>query len=137
VIRLASESEVAAIEHARHGRDLDPAPSGSYRYAEPDRPLEDGEAYVVAQAFAEFVADDVAQRWVSYERFGDRVSLVEDATLSLIALAEETWAEDLIDLLADMRMGGIGVSRWALKSAPRRFELAPELEAGLAPLRRG
>lgn len=51
---------------------------------------------------------------------------------------ERPLGEDLIaDLLSDMRIAGLGVSRWALASAPRRIELTPDLEARLAPLRRG
>jgi hypothetical protein len=136
-IRLATKAEAGAIERARHGRELDPVPAGSYRYAEPDRPLEDGEAYVVSQAFVEFVDGQADQRWVSYERFGERVSRVEDATLDLLGLAQEAWAEDFSDLLADMRQAGLGTTRWELASAPRRIELAPGLEELLAPLRRG
>jgi hypothetical protein len=36
-----------------------------------------------------------------------------------------------------MRIARMSVSRWEFVSAPRRYELAPELEARLAPLRRG
>jgi hypothetical protein len=134
-IRLATEAEAGAIERARPGANLIPVPVGSYRYAEPDRSLEDGEAYVVSQAFVEFVDGQANQRWVSYERFGERVSLVEDATRDLLGLAQETWAEDLSDLLADMRQAGLGTTRWEPASAPRRIELAPGLEELLAPLR--
>jgi hypothetical protein len=63
------------------------------------------------------------------------VSVLEDATMALLAVVEET-TEDLIDLLADMRIAGLGVSRWGLTSAPRRIELAAELQARPAPLRR-
>ena len=136
-IRLATEAEVGAIERARHGRELDPMPAGSYRYAEPDGPLADGEAYVVSQAFVEFIADQANKRWESYERFGERVSLMEDATLDLLRLAQEAWAEDFSDLLAEMRQAALGTTRWELASAPRRIELAPRLENRLAPLRRG
>jgi hypothetical protein len=53
-----------------------------------------------------------------------------------LALVDEM-TEDLFDLLADMRIAGLGVSRWGLTSAPRRIELAAELQARPAPLRRG
>jgi hypothetical protein len=56
--------------------------------------------------------------------------------MNLLALAAETEADGLIDLLGDMGIAGLRVSRWGLMSAPRRIELAPELEARLAPLRR-
>ena len=135
-IRLATADEAGAIERARHSGTLEPEPTGSYRYAEPDRPLGSDEAYVVSQAFVEFVEDEAdLQRWMSYERFGDRVSLIEDATVDLRRFADEAWAEDMSDLLADMRIHGLGTSREELRSAPRRTELAPELQARLAPLR--
>ncbi len=38
------------------------------------------------------------------------VSVLEDATMALLALVDET-TEDLIDLLADKRIAGLGVSR--------------------------
>jgi hypothetical protein len=138
LIRLATEDEVEALERARGGSDFLPDPSVSYKYAAPDRPLGEGEVYVVSQAFVDFVDGEAEQRWRSYEHHGESVSAVEDATLELLKLAESTIAEDLVeDLLSDMRIGGLGVSRWALLSAPRRIELTPELEARLAPLQRG
>ncbi len=48
--------------------------------------------------------------------------------MALLALVDEM-TEDLFDLLADMRIAGLGVSRWELTSAPRRIELAAELQA--------
>jgi hypothetical protein len=135
-IRLATETEAEAVEGARHGRDLVPEPSGSYRYREPDRPLAHGEVYIVSQAFVDIASGVIEDRWESYEHHGDRVSTLEDATLPLLAIADKT-AEDLIELLGDMRIAGLDVSRWELMSAPRRVELGPELEARLAPRRRG
>jgi hypothetical protein len=67
------------------------------------------------------------------------VSVVEDATLDLVRLAQEAWDEDFSDLLADMRIHELGTSRWELLSAPRRLELAPDLvsmDAGGAGPRR-
>jgi hypothetical protein len=136
-IRLATKTEVRAMQRARHGRAFEPEPVGSYRYAEPDHPAASGEAYVVVQAFVEFARDEeVSQRWGGSQRFGERVSLVEDATLDLVRLAREAWDEDFGDLLGDMRIHELGISRWELLSAPRRIELAPDLEARLVPLRR-
>ena len=138
VIRLATQAEVRAMQRARHGRPVELEPVGSYRYAEPDRPAASGEAYVVSQAFVELAQDDgTNQRWGGYQRFGERVSLVEDATLDLVKLAREAWDEDFGDLLAEMRIHELGTSRWELLSAPRRIEITPDLEARLAPLRRG
>jgi len=46
--------------------------------------------------------------------------------------------DDLVsDLLADLRIAWHGVSRWEFVSAPRTYELDPELKARIAPLRRG
>jgi hypothetical protein len=56
--------------------------------------------------------------------------------MRLLALAEETAPEGLIDLLGDMGIAGLGISRWQLMSGPHRVELAPDLETLLAPLRR-
>lgn len=52
-----------------------------------------------------------------------------------LALAEETAPEGLIDLLGDMGVAGLGISRWQLMNAPHRVELAPDLKTVLAPLR--
>ena len=62
--------------------------------------------------------------------------LDRDATSELLEFADEVAQEGLIDLLGDMGIAGLDVSRWTLMSAPRRIELSPELESQLAPLRR-
>jgi hypothetical protein len=62
------------------------------------------------------------------------VSVPEDATMALVALVDKM-TEDLFDPLADTRIAGLGVSRWELTSAPRRIELAAELQARPAPRR--
>jgi len=137
LIRLATEGEAAAAERAVRGRDFVLEPPRSCTCTLPDYPIGSDEAYVVGQAFVEFVEGDAAQRWVSYEHHGHRVTLVEDATMALLAVADEV-AEDIAgDLLGDMRIAALGVSRWELISAPRWIELAWELEARLRPLRRG
>ncbi len=48
--------------------------------------------------------------------------------MALLGLVDEMTG-DLFDLLADMRIAGLGASRSELTSAPRRFELAAELQA--------
>ena len=58
-------------------------------------------------------------------------------TLEVLELAHDTTRDLVEDLMSDMRIEGLSVSRWEFVSAPRRFELAPELEARLVPLRRG
>jgi hypothetical protein len=136
-IRLATEDEVAALARARLGGDLDFEPSRSFRSVERDYPTVEDGVYVVSQAFVEFSDDEGAQRWDSAEFHGLAVSPARDATLELLRLSEETADNGLIELLSDMRIAGLKVSRWALMSAPRRIELDAELEASIAPLRRG
>ena len=135
-VRLATDAEVRAVAAARHGRGFVLTPARSYMFSEPDWPLAQDEALVVSQAFAEFVRDGSEDRWVSYEHHGNAVSTSRDATMELLRLADDT-AEDLIEILGDMRIAGLGVSRWQLMSAPRRIELDPDLVDRLAPLRRG
>ena len=50
-------------------------------------------------------------RFLVYQRFGECVSLVEDATLDLVRLAGDAWDEGFVDLLADMRIHELGTSR--------------------------
>ena len=76
------------------------------------------------------------QRWVSYEHHRLQIRTHQDATIPLLELARETALEGLIDLLGDMGIAGLGISRWHLMSAPHRVELAADLQAALAPLRR-
>jgi hypothetical protein len=136
LIRSATGEEVLAVEAARHGREfhLD-GPRNWSVDIEPAPPAAD-EALVVGQAFVDFEDDGTRHRWVAAEHHGHVVSLVRDATLDLLQLAKWAAEEGLIELLSDMGIAGLGVSRWALVSAPHRIELAPELEARLAPLRR-
>jgi hypothetical protein len=133
---LATDDEVEALKRAQHGRALRLEPTRSYRHVERPWPLGTNEVYVVSQAFVEFTDGGATQRWVSDEHHGHAVSVLRDATMDLLAIAGET-ADDLVDLLAEMRIAGLGVTRWELMSAPRRIELASDLEARLAPLRRG
>jgi hypothetical protein len=135
-VRLATDAEAQAVAAAHHGREFVLTPSRSFVFREPDWPLRQDEALVVSQAFVEFVHDGREDRWVSYEHHGHAVSTSSDATMELLRLVDDT-VEDLIDLLSDMRIAGLGLSRWELMSAPRRIELDPGLVERLAPLRRG
>lgn len=135
-LRLATDAEAQAAAAARHGREFVLTPARSFVFSEPGRPLAEDEALVVGQAFVEFVHDGREDRWVSFEHHGHAVSTSSDATMELLHLADDS-IEDLIDILGDMRIAGLGVSRWELMSAPRRIELDPELAERLAPLRRG
>lgn len=83
-----------------------------------------------------FSDDDGPQRWASYEHHGHQISTTQDATVALLDLARETATDGLIDLLGDMGIAHLGISRWQLMSAPHRIDLTPELEARLARLRR-
>jgi hypothetical protein len=137
LIRLATDSEVRAAEDGRRGLLFRPEPPRAFWFARPSRPPAEGEAYVVSQVFVEFVDDRHGeQRWEGAEHHGHAVSLTEDATMDLLKLAAETADDGFIELLGDMGIARVGVSRWALMSAPRRIDLSPELEGALAPLRR-
>jgi hypothetical protein len=133
-LRLPDPEELQAIERTRAGGEFELPRSHSYTEGPPPGP---DEVYVVSQAFVEFADDDGVHRWGSYEHHGATLPTDRDATFELLQLAHDT-ARDLVeDLMSDMRIEGLSVSRWEFVSAPRRFELAPELEARLAPLRRG
>jgi hypothetical protein len=136
VIRLADEDEARAVEQTRRGREFRLEPERSYRLAVPERPLSEGEVYVVGQTFVDFVDDEGGHHWTAAEQHGWRISEAEDATVDLLRLAEEAAADWLIDLLGDMGIAGVGVSRWSLMSAPGRIVLTPELEGRQSPLRR-
>jgi hypothetical protein len=68
VIRLATDEEAAVVERARRGRDFSPEPKRNYMLVVPERPLGKNEAYVVRQAFIEFVDGRD-----TYRRFGIRL----------------------------------------------------------------
>jgi len=137
LFRLATDAEVRVLTRAQHGGDfhLDDPPR-SYFYEPADRPATSDEVYIVNQAFVDLDLDGVSDRWLGTEHHGRFVSIRGDATIQLLTLRAET-EEDLIDLLADMRISQLPVTRWQIMSAPRRTELASDLEARLAPLRRG
>jgi hypothetical protein len=135
VLRLASGAERQAVARARRGYELEFAPPRSFQFT-PSDVARAGGALVVSQAFADVDDGSGTQRWRSSEHHGRHVPTHEDATLPLLRLAQETAAEGLIELLGDMGIAGLGVSRWELMSAPHRIELTADLEAALAPLRR-
>ena len=133
-LRLPDREELDAIKRARAGGQFDLPRSHSYTEGPPAGP---DEVYVVSQAFVEFADDEGVHRWESYEHHGETLRTNRDVTLELVRMADDT-AHDLVeDLFSDMRIARMSVSRWELVSAPRRYELASELEARLAPLRRG
>jgi hypothetical protein len=135
-VRLASDEELRAIERARVTGEFALEPERSHVFSD-GPPATGDEVYVVSQAFVEFADGDGVQRWVSFEHHGDTLPTGRDATFELLRLAEDA-AHDLIeDLLSDMRIAGLRVSRWEFVSAPRRYELVPDLQSRLAPLRRG
>jgi hypothetical protein len=135
-LRVASETEAHAVMQARRGGGFDLEPPRSFRYIESDPVSADDAVFVVSQTFVDFDNGAGQQRWVSSEHHGLQVRAREDATIRLLELARETASEGLIDLLGDMGIAGLRISRWQLMSAPHRIELAPELQAQLAPLRR-
>jgi hypothetical protein len=136
-LRLADAAEARAVAAATSRRpvalDLDPPRSVVLDVASPRSPGP-GEVLVVSQAFAEVLG--FAERVVGPEHHGASVPADGDATLALLEIATRT-ADDLLDLVASLRIAGLAVGRWDVFSAPRRFELAEDLAARLAPLRRG
>jgi len=136
LLRLATEDEVAAIEgERRRGAEFD-LPGRSHSYAAPLCDLQPGDAYVVAQSFVEFERDGSHERWDGMEYHGRSVPTDRDATLELLALVEEA-SEDLVDLFADMRIARLPISRGDFEAAPSRMVVTAELDARLAPRRRG
>src|SRR4051794_15036344 len=135
-LRLPHEDEVRALDRARRGGEFELEGHHSYKYAGLAPPSAD-EVDVVAQAFVHFTDGAADQRWGSYQHYGHVVPLRRDATLELLKLVDEVAGDLIEDLLSDMRIAGLGVSRWQFVSAPHRIELASDLEARLAPLRRG
>jgi len=136
LVRSATDDEIAAMDRARSGDDHALEGFPSYHYTEND-PAPAGFVPVVTQAFVEFTRSGDVERWASFEHHGHSVPGDRDATLELLALVEEAVGDLREDLFPDMRIDGLDVTRWEFNSAPRRLELAPELEARLAPLRRG
>jgi hypothetical protein len=110
-IRLATADEVEALERARLGGDLVFEPPRSHRGVSIDYPPAPDGVHVVGQAFVEFSVGEDVQRWDGGEYHGVTVPPARDATLELLGLARETAEEGLIELLADMRIEGLGVSR--------------------------
>ena len=136
LIRPATDQEQDALESARRGHAFTLQPERSFRLDQPARRLGPDEVYVVSQAFVDFVVEQTPQRWHAAEHHGHDISLQSDPTKDLLRLADETAMDGLADLLSDLGIAGLKVSRWALFSAPQRIELTPDLEARLAPLRR-
>ena len=89
LLRAATEDESREVERAVRGGDFEPHPPRSYRLSVPERPLLDGELYVVAQTFVDFDDGQARQRWGGAESHGRRISLDDDATMDLLALARE------------------------------------------------
>jgi hypothetical protein len=129
IVREATAAEIEALARWRRGAEAGLA--GSFSITDQGAPGTD-DVPVVATAFVEFDG----QRWTATDHHGRTIPADRDATLELLAVAREA-EDDLIDLLADMRIADLEVTRWELLSAPRRIELAPGLAARLAPLRRG
>jgi hypothetical protein len=131
LMRLATEDESLALAQ---GTDLGDVAGGSYEVRAPDHQPSSSEVDVVLKTFVEFRRDGRHERWEGFAYYGFRVPTDRDATLDLLKLAGEV---DLIDLLADLRIAGLGVSRWEFFSAPHRLELDAELDQRLAPRQRG
>jgi hypothetical protein len=70
------------------------------------------------------------------EYHGRLVHTDRDATMELLELVEDA-KDDLVELFADMRIARFDVSRWDFRAAPSAIAVDPELDARLAPRRRG
>jgi hypothetical protein len=126
-IRAATDAELNAYRRSRLCDELDLP--GSYRFLE--SPVAAEGQYVVAQSFVEFRRDGEAERWDGTEYHGRTVPADGAATSALLAVAREA-REDLTDLLGDMGIAGMHVTRWALLSAPHRIELDAALRERLS-----
>jgi hypothetical protein len=136
LLRLATDEEVAALEHARRrGAELD-LPGRSFSYAEPLREPAPNEVYIVAQSFAEFERGGAHEQWAGMEYHGQVIPVDRDATMELLELVKDARG-DLVEIFADMRIARFDVSRWDFRAAPSAIVLDPSLDARLAPRRRG
>jgi hypothetical protein len=130
-LRLTSAEEARALAD-RDATAL--AAGGSFTVSWPDRPTTGAAVDVVVHAFVEYEHDGAQGTAAGPRHYGARVATDADPTFALLELAR---APDLIDLLATLRIAGLGVSRWALLSAPHRIVIAQELDGRLAPRRTG
>lgn len=137
LIRAATADEVTAVERASHyGGEFELDPPRSYRFSAPSTRPGPDEIYVVSVAFVDFTDDDgTRRRWTDAEHHGTRLTTTYDVTAELLALARETEEEGFPGLLGDLRIHDIYVKRWQFYSAPRRYDLGPELRGRLAPPR--
>ena len=118
-LSLATADEILVIRRLDAGLSVDLA--FAYRFAGGRKP-DQGEAYAVAQGFVEFEADGDDHQWVGSRHLGAIVPL-RDPSLDLLVIADHAWADDALGLLADMRIAGYRVTRWAFMSAPHRLEV--------------
>lgn len=136
-LRLATDDETRAVVARRRGLEVDLRPQRSHVVTGPAERLGEHEAAIVCEAFVDFAEGDASQRWFACEHHGWTVPTDRDPTLAVLLAASAPLDDDLLDLMAAMRIGGLRVSRWQVMSAPRRIELDPALRDRLAPMRRG
>jgi hypothetical protein len=129
MIRHASDEEVRALRRVRLGHDFALDPTRSFRLSVPDGAITSDGVYVVGQAFADLVDGGAEHRWLAAEHHGNCMPRARDATTELLRFADDVAQEGLLELLGDMGIEGLHVSRWTLMSAARRIELSFELEA--------
>jgi hypothetical protein len=122
-IRPATDAEVLLYRRARADEALELDFSFVYGPV-----ATAGEIYVVARTFVEFRHEGRSDRWESGERHGMTIPTDRDPTADIVAIAAD--AEDMADLIGDMGIAGMKVSRLAWACAPRRIELDRSLTSG-------
>ena len=91
-----------------------------------------GELLLEVQVFAELVDDGRHVRVGGSVGHGSSVSQAADPTTELLRIAHDARDTDLGDLLGDLRIGGLDVTRFEFHAAPFRIELGDTLRERLA-----
>jgi hypothetical protein len=116
--------EAALLEQVgRHGMRLSPEQRADLACGRTGEVV-----FVRVTPFAEFDAGDGLERWEATPRGPFAVELDQSATSRLLDLVENS---DILELLADLGISGMAVSRLQFAAAPRRIDLDPALAGRL------
>jgi len=88
--------------------------------------------FIEVQAFAELDDDGRHVRVGGSVGHGSSVSPATDPTTELLRIAHDARDAHLGDLLGDLRIGGLDITRFAFHAAPFRIELGDSLRERLA-----